>query len=73
MKTEIHCERHYTPGEFSAALARWGITMHPGVVRWRCGLPEGDPRRIRHNRAFPGRRYIPESELNRLANDNRHE
>jgi hypothetical protein len=59
--------RHYTPGEFSAALAAHGITLHPVTVRWRCGLPEGDPLRIRANPNYPGRRYIPGSELIRLV------
>jgi hypothetical protein len=60
-------ERHYTPGEFSAALARHGITLHPVTVRWRCGLPEGQPLHIRTNPNYPGRIYIPDSELIRLS------
>jgi hypothetical protein len=59
--------RHYTPGEFSAALEACGITLHPKTVRERCGLPDGDAERIRVNPNFPGRYYIPGSELTRLA------
>jgi hypothetical protein len=66
-------ERHYTPGEFSAALAEHGITLHPVTVRWRCGLPEGVPLRIGANPNYPGRHYIPESELIRLVTTKDHE
>lgn len=60
--------KHYTPCEFSAALAAYGISMNPKLVRERCGLPEGDPRRIRVNLHFPGRHYIPACELTRIIN-----
>ena len=66
-------ERHYTPCEFSAALAEHGITLHPVTVRWRCGLPSDWPLHIRSNPNYPGRIYIPESELIRLVTSRRHE
>ncbi|WP_334319630.1 hypothetical protein, partial [Termitidicoccus mucosus] len=63
----------YTPSEFSAALAQYGITMHAVIVRWRCTTDGANPQHIRTNPAFPGRHYIPESELIRLVTGNRHE
>jgi hypothetical protein len=60
--------RYYTPGEFSAALEACGISIRTDAVRERCALPEGDALHIRTNNYFPGRRYIPESELFRLLN-----
>jgi hypothetical protein len=66
-------EKHYTPGKFSAALERCGITLHPVTVRRRCQLPVGDPLRIQVNPPFPFRIYIPESELSRFVPKQNHE
>jgi hypothetical protein len=70
MKPSIPSEYYYTPGEVSAVLAEHGITLHPKMVRERCALPASDPQHIRTNAAFPGRHYIPFSEVNRLIADN---
>jgi hypothetical protein len=69
-------ERHYTPGEFSAALAGYGITLCTRLVRERCALPASAALRISTNPEFPGRLFIPEGELIRLVTarkNNRHE
>ena len=66
-------ERHYSPSEFSAALAENGITLSSWSVRERCALPAADPLRVASNQWFPGRYYIPESELIRLVTNRRHE
>ncbi|MDR0351966.1 MAG: hypothetical protein LBI02_00935 [Opitutaceae bacterium] len=66
-------ERHYTLGEFSAALAVLGLSLHPQLVRARCALPAGAPLHIKTNPYIPGRRYIPESELWRLIERPSHE
>jgi hypothetical protein len=66
-------ERHYTPSEFSAALAEYGISVCTDRIRLRCLLHAADPQHISTNPAFPGRHYIPESELIRLVTARRHE
>ena len=58
--------RHYTPKELSAALAEAGIALSERSIMRRCGLPEGDALRIATPPAFPGRHYLPETELVRL-------
>lgn len=58
--------RNYSPSEFSAALAECGVSLCVRNVTERCNLPLGDPRRIATLAAFPGRHFIPESELFRL-------
>jgi hypothetical protein len=65
-------ERHYTPEEFSEALRQYGITLHPVVVRMRCRYPESNAYHIKTNPAFPGRHYIPESELIRIVTTSKH-
>lgn len=60
--------RFFSPKEFVAALeARHGIRVSERTVRERCQLPEADPLHIATNPAFPGRWWIPEAELARLA------
>jgi hypothetical protein len=60
--------RHYTCKEFSAALFELAeINLGERAIARRCSLPFGDPARIATNPAFPGRHYIPASELARLA------
>lgn len=59
--------RHYSPKEFAAALfSRGRIELHERTVQRRCALPPADPLHIATNAHFPGRDWIPESELLRL-------
>lgn len=53
--------RHYTPCEFSLALEDGGLRRSSRWVSDECRAG-----RIATNPAFPGRHYIPESELFRL-------
>jgi hypothetical protein len=66
-------ERYYTPSEFSGALAAHGVSLCTERVRQRCLLPAAEPQHLRTNTAFPGRHYIPESELIRLVTATSHE
>ena len=58
--------RHYSPKEFAAALARGGITVCERHIARRCALPASDSLYIASNPHFPGRYWIPETELTRL-------
>lgn len=60
-------ERRYSPSEFSGALAELHIGLCEKLVRQRCCLPETDPLHIATVKGFPGRHWIPESELFRIA------
>ena len=59
--------RHYTPKEASSELASFDVFICVKRLRERCNLPAGNPDRIATNPAFPGRHFIPEAELLRLA------
>ena len=60
--------RHFTPKEFSAALAEYGIAICPDRIRERCALsPRHGANRIATNELFKGRHLIPETELDRLT------
>jgi hypothetical protein len=63
-------ERRYSPSEFSGALAGLHIGLCEKLVRQRCNLPESDPLHIATIKGFPGRHWIPESELFRIAGIN---
>lgn len=59
--------RHFTPKEFSAALATYGIAICPDRIRERCALSSRHgAARIATNRFFTGRHLIPETELDRI-------
>ena len=59
--------RFYTPKEFSAALASYGIAICPDRIRERCALSSRHgAARIATNSFFKGRHLIPETELDRL-------
>ena len=60
--------RHFTPKEFSAALAEYGIAICPDRIRERCALSSRHGAdRIATNRFFKGRHLIPETELDRIT------
>lgn len=59
--------RNYSPSEFSAALAECGVSLCADRVRRRCCLPAAHPEHIATLATFPGRHFIPEAELFRLA------
>ena len=58
----------HTPKDVARELIAAGIPAHENSIRRRCCLPAGDERRIKTNPAFPGRHYVPDSELARLLN-----
>jgi hypothetical protein len=61
--------RYFTPKEFSAALATYGIAICPDRIRERCALSSRHgAARIATNTFFKGRHLIPESELDRILN-----
>jgi hypothetical protein len=59
--------RNYSPSEFSQALAEFGISLCVAEIRRRCGRPKADELHIATLHHFPGRWYIPESELFRIV------
>ncbi len=62
--------RYLTPKDLSRELSSAGIILHEQSIRRRCNLPADDAARIDSNPLFPGRFFIPESELARLLNLN---
>lgn len=58
----------YSPKEASRELeARYRLRVSEKTLRERCNLRPGHPLRIETNPRFPGRHWIFESELARLA------
>lgn len=56
--------RHYSPKEFSTALAEFGIHRSERWIADRCGAA---PKLIRTVRAFRPRHVIPETEVLRIV------
>lgn len=59
-------DNHLSPKEVASRLTEAGIETHEKMIRRRCRLPVGNKWRIYRNPEFPGRYFIPVSELQRL-------
>lgn len=58
--------KHLAPKDVARLLTEAGIPTHEKAIRRRCTLRKGTALRIETNPEFPGRFYIPETELKRL-------